>query len=102
MPPPAHPLPLMRAAAAALTALTLAGCGGAPDALSHAVNGAAQASRAATRLSEQLMRSSCPQALAGGGRHLTEAQAHGCLQQAWDGWLHELRRNGYDPNRVGR
>ena len=62
MPPPAHPLPLKRAAAAALTALTLAGCGGTSDALSHAVNGAAQASRAATRVSQQLMRSWCASA----------------------------------------
>jgi len=87
--------------AAALIALTMAGCG-TSDALSHAVSGAARASGAATRLSQQLMRSWCPQAVAGGGRHLTEAQARGCLRQAWDAWLHELRRNGYDPSRVGR
>ncbi len=57
---------------------------------------------AATRLSVQLMRSWCPHAVAGGGRGLTEAQARGCLRQAWDAWLRELRRNGYDPNRVRR
>ena len=34
------------------------------SALSHAVSGAARASRAATRLSQQLMRSWCPQAVA--------------------------------------
>ena len=88
--------------AAALIALTLAGCGGTSAAVSHALNGAASASRAATRFSQQLMRSWCPQAVAGGGRRLTEAQARRCLRQAWDAWLHELRRNGYDPNRVGR
>ena len=91
-----------RPLAAALIALTLAGCGGTSDALSHAVSGAASASGAATCFSHQLMRSWCPQAVAAGGRRLTEAQARGCLRQAWDAWLHELRRNGYDPNRVGR
>jgi hypothetical protein len=83
-------------------ALTLAGCSGTSAAASHALNGAASASRAATRFSHQLMRSSCPQAVAAGGRRLTEAQARRCLQQAWDTWLDELRGNGYDPNRVGR
>jgi hypothetical protein len=102
MSPLANSLALKRASAAALIALTLAGCGGTSDALSHAVSGAARASKAATRLSQQLTRSWCPQAVAGGGRRLTEAQARGCLQRAWDGWLRELRRNGYDPSRVGR
>ena len=88
--------------AAALIALTLAGCGGSSAAVSQAISGAARASGAATRFSQQLMRSWCPQAVAGGGGRLTEAQARGCLRQAWDAWLHELRRNGYDPNRVGR
>jgi hypothetical protein len=91
-----HPL------ATALIALTVAGCSGTSDALSHAVGGAASASGAATRLSQQLMRSWCPQAVAGGGRRLTEAQARGCLRQGWDAWLRELRRRGYDPSRVGR
>ena len=88
--------------AAALIALTLAGCGGTSAAVSHAVSDAAGASGAATRLSVQLMRSWCPHAVAGRGRGLTEAQARGCLRQAWDAWLRELRRNGYDPNRVRR
>jgi hypothetical protein len=100
MSPLANPLALKRALAAALIAVTLAGCGGTSDALSHAVSAAARASNAATRLSPQLMRSWCPQAVAGGGRRLTDAQARGCLQRAWDGWLRELRRNRYDPSRV--
>ena len=102
MAPLTNPLALKRAAATALIALTLSGCGATSDALSHPVSGAARASKAATRLSQQLMRSWCPQAVAGGGHRLSEAQARGCLQQAWDGWLRELRRNGYDPSRVGR
>ena len=56
--PPPSPL------AAALIALTLAGCGGTSAAVSHRPNGAASASRAATRFSQQLMRSWCPQATA--------------------------------------
>lgn len=103
MSPLASPLALKRASAAALIALTLAGCRGTSDALSHAVSGAARVSKATTRLSQQLMRSSwCPQAVADGGRRMTAAQAHACLQRAWDGWLRELRRNGYDPSQVRR
>jgi hypothetical protein len=56
---------------AALVALAVGGCGGTSDAL----NGAARASGATTQLSRQLMRSWCPQAVAAGGRRLTEAQA---------------------------
>jgi hypothetical protein len=88
--------------AAALIALTVAGCGGTSAAVSQTISGAARASGAATRLSQQLMRSWCPQAVADGGRRLTEAQARRCLQQALDAWLRELRRNGYDPSQVGR
>jgi hypothetical protein len=102
MSPPANPLALKRVSAAALIALAVGGCGGTSDALSHAASGAARASGATTRLSQQLMRSWCPQAVASGGRRLTEAQARGCLQRAWDAWLRDLRRNGYDPSRVGR
>ena len=51
--------------------------------------------------SQQLMRSWCPQAIAGGARRPTEAQARGCLRQVWDAWLRELRRNDHDPGRVG-
>jgi hypothetical protein len=102
---PADPLtrePGRRLWVAALIALTLAGCGAASDPLSHAIGGAAQAARATTRFSQQLMRSWCPPAVAAAGRRLTEAQARECLRQAWGAWLHELRRNGYDPSRVGR
>lgn len=99
MSPLANPLALRRAAA---TALTMAGCGGTSDALSHAISGAARVSKATTGISQQLMRSWCPQAVADGGRRLTEAQARRCLQKAWDGWLRELRRNGYDPGQVRR
>jgi hypothetical protein len=91
-----------RPSAVAPIALTLAGYGGTPAAVSHALSAAAGASRAATRLSQQLMRSSCPQAIAEGGRRLTEEQTRECLRQAWNTPLHEVRRNGYDPSRVGR
>jgi hypothetical protein len=87
---------------AALVALAVGGCGGTSGALSRAVSGAAGASGAATQLSRQLMRSWCPQAVADAGRRLTEAQARDCLHRAWDTWLRELRRNGYDPTRVRR
>jgi hypothetical protein len=87
---------------AALVALAVGGCGGTSDALSRAVRRAARASGAATQLSRQLMRSWCPQAVADGGRRLTEAQARGCLHRAWDAWLREPRRNGYDSTRVRR
>jgi hypothetical protein len=93
--------PSRRLWAAALITLTLAGCGATSDPLSHAISGAAQAARETTRLSQQLMRSWCPPAAAA-GRRLTEAQARECLRQAWAAWLRELRRNGYDPSRVGR
>ena len=100
--PRAEPSALKRASVATLIALAVGGCGGTSDVLSQAVSGAARASGAATRLSEQLMRSWCPQAATGGGRRLTQAQARRCLQQAWDAWRGELRRDGYDPSRVGR
>ena len=83
-------------------ALALGGCGGTPDAVGRAVSSAARVSTAAIRLFQNLMRSWCPKAVAGGGRRLTEAQARGCLRHAWDTWLRELRRDGYDPTRVGR
>ena len=85
-----------------LAALALGGCG-APSLgdVHEAVGGAAHAAQAVTQLSQQLMRSWCPQAVAEGGRKLTEGQARGCLQRAWQDWLRELRRNGYDPGKVG-
>jgi hypothetical protein len=99
--PRADPYGLMPALVAALIALAVGGCGGTTDALRQAVSGAARASGATTHLSEQLMRSWCPQAIADGGRRLTQAQARRCLQHAWDAWLGELRRDGYDPSQVG-
>jgi hypothetical protein len=48
------------------------------------------------------MRWWCPQAVADGGRELTETQARRCLQRARDAWLRERRRNGYDPRQIGR
>jgi hypothetical protein len=90
-----------RALVAALVALAVGGCGGTSGALSRVVSGAARASGATTQLSRQLMRLWCPQAVAGGGRRLTEVQARDCLQRVWDAWLRELRQSGYDPTRVG-
>ena len=87
---------------AALVALAVGGCGGTSDAVSHAVSGAAHVSGATTRLSQNLMRSWCPQAVAGGGCRLTEAHARDCLRHAWEVWLRELRRTRYHPTRVGR
>ena len=90
-----------RAWLAALVALAIGGYG-TSDTLSRAVGGAARTSGATTRLSRQLMRSWCPKGVADGGRRLTAAQSRDCLHRAWDAWLRELRRNGYDPTRVRR
>ena len=87
---------------AALIALMPAGCGGTSAAVSHAVSAAAARRAPPPVYRSRLMRSWCPQAIVEGGRRLTEARARGCLRQAWDAWLRELRRNGYHPSRVGR
>ena len=87
---------------AALVALAVGGCDGTSDAASRAVSSAARVSTAVTRLSENVTRSWCPEAVAGGGRLLTEAHALGCLRHAWDTWLRELRRDGSDPTRLAR
>jgi hypothetical protein len=91
-----------RALVAALIALAVGGCGETSDA--EATRSAARrACRGPPRGSpRQLMRSWCPEAVAGARRRLTEARARGCVRHAWDVWLRELRRNGYDPTRVGR
>lgn len=57
--------------------------------------------RAVTGQSQQLMGSWCPRAVAAGGRKLTKGSARACLQRAWQDWLSELRRNGYEPGKVG-
>jgi len=85
-----------------LAALALAGCGTPASELSHALGVAARASQAASSLSRRLLDGWCPHALAGDGRDLTETQARACLRRAWQGWLRELRRDGYNPSRVGR
>ena len=87
---------------AGLVVLAVGGCGGPSAAASRAVSGAARVSTAVTRLSENVTRSWCPEAVAGGGRLLTEAHALGCLRHAWDTWLRELRRDGSDPTRLAR
>jgi hypothetical protein len=70
--------------------------------LSHAVSGATHVAGATTPFSPQLVRSWCARAARATRRPLTYAQARGCLRQAWNAWRLELRRNGYDPSRVGR
>jgi len=81
-------------------AVALAGCGVPRDEVRHVVGGAGGVARAVTSFSRQLVRSWCPQALTDGGRELSQAQARGCLARAWQDWLRELRRSGYDPVRV--
>ena len=87
---------------AVLAVLALAGCGSPWADATRAVGGAAHAAQDATQLSENVMRGWCPQAVANSGRDLSRAQARACLQRAWGDWLRELRRNGWDPNSVGR
>jgi hypothetical protein len=79
----------------------LAGCG-APDRsdIPPVVGGAAHVAHAITGLSRQLMRSWCPQASANGGPGLNEEQARACLRRAWQSWLRQLQRNGYDPRQI--
>jgi hypothetical protein len=85
-----------------LVALALGGCGTSTSSeVSQAVGDAAHVAHAVTQLSEKAMRSWCPAAVAGDGRELTQTQARRCLRRAWNGWLGELKRNGYDPNKVG-
>ena len=94
--------PRRRLWAAALIALTLAGCGATSDPLSHAVSGAAR-----RRVRRHPLLAAADAVLVPAGRRCRRPQADRgagarCLRQAWDVWLHELRRNGYDPSRVGR
>ena len=92
------------AAALATLALISAGCGGggsAPD-VRKVVDDSARAAAVATRLSDELARQWCPHAVRHHGRALTPRRARACLARAHRAWLRELRREGYDPYRVGR
>ena len=48
------------------------------------------------------MGSWCPRSVADGGRRLSQAQARDCLKRAWNGWLSELRHDGYDPRKIAQ
>ena len=86
-----------------LAAVALGGCGTSTSSeVNQAVGDAAHAAQAVTQLSQKAMRSWCPAAVAGDGRPLSQAQARDCVRQAWNGWLGELKRNGYDPRKVAR
>lgn len=85
-----------------LAALALGACGTSTSSeVNQAVGEAAHVAHAVTQLSEKAMRSWCLAAVADDGRRLTQTQARECLHRAWNGWLGELKRNGYDPNKVG-
>jgi hypothetical protein len=76
----------------------VAGCGGtASQDVNQAISNAARVAREMTELSHRIMRAWCPQAVAGGGRELTTAQARACLDRAKSAYLRELRNGGYDP-----
>ena len=92
-----------RTLGAVLAAAALGGCGasGSGD-VNQAVGDAARAAQAVTQLSQKAVRSWCPVAVAGDGRQLTQAQARDCLRRAWNGWLGELKRNGYDPRKIAQ
>ena len=88
---------------AVLAAVALGGCGGSVSSeVNQAVGDPTRAARAATQLSQKAMQSWCPAAVASNGRRLSQAQARDCLRRAWNGWLSELKRNGYDPNKVAQ
>jgi hypothetical protein len=88
---------------ATAVALAAAGCAGSYSAdINQAVSAATHAAHAVTQLSENAVRSWCPQAVAAGGGELTQAEARGCLQRAWEGWMNELKRNGYNPQQVAQ
>jgi hypothetical protein len=85
-----------------LLAVAIGGCGTSTSSeVNQAVGEADHVARAVTQLSEKAMRSWCPAAVAADGRRLTQTQARECLRRAWNRWLGELKRNGYDPNNVG-
>jgi hypothetical protein len=95
--------PGWRTLGAMLAAAALGGCGppGSGD-VNQAVGDAARAAQAVTQLSQKAVRSWCPAAVAGDGRQLTQAQARDCLRRAWNGWLGELKRNGYDARAIAQ
>ncbi|HEY2595273.1 MAG TPA: hypothetical protein VGK33_15380 [Chloroflexota bacterium] len=85
-----------------LVTVALGACGTSTSSeVNQAVGDAGHVAHAVTQLSENAMRSWCPAAVADNGRRLTQTQARGCLRRVWNGWLGELKRNGYDPNKVG-
>lgn len=97
-----EPRRVSRMIGAALVIAVLAGCGVSGNDANQAVGAAAKAAQGATRLSEHAMRSWCPAAVDAGGRQLTQAQARACLQRAWNGWLNELKRNGFNPRQMAQ
>ena len=85
-----------------LVAVALGGCSASTSSeVNQVVGDTAHVAHAVTQLSEKAMRSWCPAAVGDDGQRLTQAQARECLRRAWNGWLGELKRNGYDPNKVG-
>ena len=84
-----------------VVALALGGCGASTSSeVNQVVGETARVAHAVTQLSENAMRSWCPAAVADDGQRLTQVEARECLRRAWNGWLRELKRNGYDPNKV--
>ena len=86
--------------AALLAAVALAGCGG--STANQAVSDAAHVAHVVMQLSKRQMRSWCPRSVADGGRALSQAEARECLRRAWNGWLSELRHDGYDPRKIAQ
>jgi len=87
---------------AVLTTAALIGCGSTASEVNQAVGDAAKTAHLATQLSHKTMRSWCPAAVTDGGRNLTRGQARACLRRAWNGWLTELKRDGYNPYQVAQ
>jgi type IV pilus biogenesis protein CpaD/CtpE len=99
---PARALRTAPALLATAAALAAAGCASSSAEIGQAVSAATRAAHAVTQLSENALRSWCPQAVAAGGSDLTQAEARGCLQRAWDGWMNELKRHGYNPQEAAQ
>jgi tellurite resistance protein len=94
------PFPLVPATVAAAL---LAGCGGSPVSPSdvahprRALRDAAEVSAATAAASQHFMERICAKAVINDGRDLTRAEAQQCVRRLRDGYLRELRRDGYDP-----